>query len=788
MPNDQPFTIDTAFQQGVRASHDTPINAQAMVGMRGLRPTVRGAEMLEDITDIGWNLDIALVASRYLHLHKGERTNWFFNFWNVMPFDLDNETFEVGAEIAYNGGFGSSSGWTGANWAVSGGKAVHTAGATTAFTQSSANTLIPPVEFGVYKVTFTISNRTAGSCLVDIGGTNGTSRSANGTYTELIRASSAGTIALEPSSDFDGSIDNLSVTELHALVMDMEECSAPTASTNISNGNFASSGSDWTVDASWTISTAGAVHTPGSTTTLRQALADLATSFTKGEVYRVSWTMTSTAGTLTPKLGSNLGTAREGSGGFEEDLRALVAAGGDAINLDFVPSSDFNGTVTLVVTKLVPRLTWPLSAADATYGQWDVADFGDVLVAARGDMVLARLPYYSNFRWAGFTTEGSTNSTTIRTVAAHQGRLWMGGLASDIFAYGATGSEAARWARLWRVLMDRAMPGAFTHRRLVMDGKTAFISTPSGGDLDYPLIQELAMLGFPIRSGAAVQLDNAALDVAGKGECLVYPLPWKKDIIAVLPLGSGCVYYCGDGISYLEAPPEGGIRHVRIKKLGLARRGAVAGDLLQHTFADQVGRWWRLKADLSLEMLDFKDDLGPAAIDTNLKLTYDAEWGDTYVNAGTLEKGYIISPTGGWAELNTTLVTGVRNDNGLVGVATVRHSDDLFTFETNTFDMGSDWQKIIASVYLSCLDATGVQCAVKYTDDKASATFYTLPYVLLNPSNGVRPNTNGRAFRFLFKGTLGTRTKVERAIIHWRATEKKSTADTTNAVTGYEII
>lgn len=784
MPQDQPFTIDVAFQQGVRPSHDTPINAQAMVSMRGLKPSPRGAEKVEAITDLGWEADS---LPRYKHLHKGDRNHWFFSLHNVIPFDLDEETFQDGAECVTNGTFGSGANWSGTNWTISGGKATHSSGSTAALTQSAANLKLPLEEYGVYRLTYTVSGRTTGSITPALGGTSGTQRTANGTYTELVRAGSGGTFTLTPSSTFDGSVDDITIKELDVFPLDIEECGSPTASTNISNGNFASSGTDWTVDGSWTITTGGAEHTPGSTTTLKQVVADLATTFTKGQVYRIAWTMESTVGTVTPKLGNNTGTAREGSGGFEEDLRATVAAGGDNIELEFVPSSDFDGTITLVVAKLIPRMDWIHTAAD-NIGQWEVADFGECIVACRGDQTVVRVPYYSNFRWAGFTAASSANHTNFTTVASHGGRMWAGGFTSDLFTYRGESAEQVRWSRLWRVLMDRAMPNSFTHRSMVMDGKTAFISTPSGGDLDYPLIQEFAMLGFPIRQAAAVQLDNAALDVAGKGELLVYPLPWKKDIVAQKALGEGMVYYCGDGISYIQVSPDGGLNHVRVKNLGIAGRGAVCGDLLQHTFADQVGRWWRLKADLQLEQLDLKDDLGAAAADQNLTMTFDQELGDVWINAGTVGASYLLTPSGGWTTLNTGLITGIRGDNGLVGLTVARHTDNLFTFETNTFDMGSDWQKIITSVYLSCLDATSVQCAVKYTDDKAGATYYTLPYVLLNPSNGVRPNANGRAFRFLFKGVIGTRTKVERAIIHWRATEKKSNVDSTNVVTGYEII
>jgi hypothetical protein len=103
-----------------------------------------------------------------------------------------------------------SGNWTGTNWAVSGGTLNHTAGSTVA-----ASITVPSP--GVHNqnsnwVVFTVSGRTAGTVKISLGGNNsGTVRSTNNTFesNEWGGAEGNATIRFVPSSDFDGSIDNV---------------------------------------------------------------------------------------------------------------------------------------------------------------------------------------------------------------------------------------------------------------------------------------------------------------------------------------------------------------------------------------------------------------------------------------------------------------------------------------------------------------------------------------------------------------------------------------------------
>jgi hypothetical protein len=97
--------------------------------------------------------------------------------------------------------------WTaGAGWAIAAKTYVHTPGNTATLSQSVANQDFP-ITVGVqYRVRFTVSGRTAGSVTASLGTANGTTRSTNATFEELITCSGTGVFAFTPTTDFDGTL------------------------------------------------------------------------------------------------------------------------------------------------------------------------------------------------------------------------------------------------------------------------------------------------------------------------------------------------------------------------------------------------------------------------------------------------------------------------------------------------------------------------------------------------------------------------------------------------------
>jgi len=109
---------------------------------------------------------------------------------------------------ATNGSFATDTGWTkGAGWTIATGTAIATGAISTALSQSAAITIIASE---AYVLTYTVT-RSAGDIIPSIGGTNGVTRSASGTYTEVISSGTTQTIAFT-GAGFTGTIDNVSVT------------------------------------------------------------------------------------------------------------------------------------------------------------------------------------------------------------------------------------------------------------------------------------------------------------------------------------------------------------------------------------------------------------------------------------------------------------------------------------------------------------------------------------------------------------------------------------------------
>ncbi|MFA7301583.1 MAG: hypothetical protein WC069_04690 [Candidatus Shapirobacteria bacterium] len=112
-------------------------------------------------------------------------------------------------DVVVNGDFtGNADGWTlGAGWAYGTNNIVHTSG-TTIVTPNPTLTIVASTQ---YEVTFTVSGCTAGSVTAQIGGINGTARSTNGTFVQVITTTGTGNLSFTPTTDFDGAIDDIKV-------------------------------------------------------------------------------------------------------------------------------------------------------------------------------------------------------------------------------------------------------------------------------------------------------------------------------------------------------------------------------------------------------------------------------------------------------------------------------------------------------------------------------------------------------------------------------------------------
>lgn len=237
--------------------------------------------------------------------------------------------------LVTNGTFnGSAAGWTlgGLDWSYGGGAVSHAA--------TGGNTLSQAItglndEKSVY-LRFTISAYAgpANGIVVSLGALNIGTYDANGSYTVLLSPTFGGTNTLifdpDPTAAF--TLDNIEIYELVPC---------------------------WDFDETWLAQEDGGIlHSAG----LGTAVASILTPpLTNGVYYRVIFTVDSmTDGTVTARLGTNLGTAITEDGTYTQYIIA------NGTGFDFVPTSDFDGIITYASIKALKN--------DWTFGVLDLND------------------------------------------------------------------------------------------------------------------------------------------------------------------------------------------------------------------------------------------------------------------------------------------------------------------------------------------------------------------------------------------------------------------------------
>lgn len=118
-----------------------------------------------------------------------------------------------GSELVTNGTFAADTDWTkGAGWTIAAGVATGTG------TTANLDGSVTVTAGKLYRLVYTISGFTAGTVRGALTGgttTNGVTRSADGTYTEYLRAEAGNTtLSFDGVTAFTGNIDNVSLMEV----------------------------------------------------------------------------------------------------------------------------------------------------------------------------------------------------------------------------------------------------------------------------------------------------------------------------------------------------------------------------------------------------------------------------------------------------------------------------------------------------------------------------------------------------------------------------------------------
>ena len=205
-----------------------------------------------------------------------------------------------GSELITNGDFATDSDWNkGANWTISGGKAV---GINTFTSLSQSISLLAQ---STYKITFTILDYVSGDIKMQFtGGTtvNSDIYNSNGTYiVYLVALSGNNTFNIKGQfgAEFNGSIDNVSVKEVtNSGDFDFSRSSSGTrvnseglietaqiiGSEEVTNGDFSNGSTDWNLPSGVTYNSNGYLDCNSVSSNINQT-----TSIASGKTYKVSF-------------------------------------------------------------------------------------------------------------------------------------------------------------------------------------------------------------------------------------------------------------------------------------------------------------------------------------------------------------------------------------------------------------------------------------------------------------------------------------------------------------------
>jgi len=130
----------------------------------------------------------------------------------------------VGVDLVTNGTFDADTDWTkGTGWSIGSGVASSDG------TQEGASNLSQDVGFATgnqYVLIYTVSNYSAGTVRIFAGaGGTGTTRSANGTYTETLTATTNSILYVQANADFVGDVDNVIAVDSTGIVLDLTQSS-----------------------------------------------------------------------------------------------------------------------------------------------------------------------------------------------------------------------------------------------------------------------------------------------------------------------------------------------------------------------------------------------------------------------------------------------------------------------------------------------------------------------------------------------------------------------------------
>jgi hypothetical protein len=343
---------------------------------------------------------------------------------------------------------------------------------------------------------------------------------------------------------------------------------------NLTNRRFVDA-TGWTAGAGWAVS-GGIATATLATSDLSQASGSQALAFVLSGVYLVTFTMTRTAGSVQPFIGTGAGTSRSASGTYTEEITA------SANNVAFIlTGTGFSGTIDNI--SVVRRLT-----ITATEG-WQLVAFRDrAWFACSATNFLWSIPSNPVDSTGGQNVTVGRSGFNVNTVAKHNGALVIGGPSGTQISTTYPSAAFTYWKK-------RQRQDQVTVQSEVLDDTYIAWSNDAGGDFNVPFFAFFAMFGIPGDYEAAMMQRIVYADIRA-GRMGFYRPRFCGAIRRLKQLGPHLIAYGKNGVSRLTRTPHGYSEEVLLH-VGIPASPVVAGDDDEHIFPTTAGEFYHLPAN-----------------------------------------------------------------------------------------------------------------------------------------------------------------------------------------------
>ena len=442
----------------------------------------------------------------------------------------------------------------------------------------------------------------------------------------------------------------------------------------------------------------------------------------------------------------------------------------DTVNI-FHPASGFQGRL-LTYDADNPLVSMGIISG----GSWHFVDLGKLFILSNGNCLVFR--DNTNFDYNNLPTVKTTSTVVLSAICEWRGRIFSGGFRPNL-----------HWKAAWEDVLEgyrgnERVPDVL--RNMSYDLKENFVlwSTVGTSDLSFRWLVYPSEGLQGIDSASVTDIEGVAIDTYSGGksplqeaalrnEFGMMQMPFQGPPLAIVPHAQGVVVYGTEGIVLLrhEASVSTFGKVVLSREVGIAGRGAVAGNESTHCFIDSKGCLCLLNSEAKITALGYEEFFGPLlSQEIIVSLQDDIKEPEFYIC--TKDEGFCLTTTGLGQQYQK--ITSVGTFGGSVAVVSLNDRNRGMQLEISDFDGNVQGLKQASVLRLKTNKSSGLlgSSVVSYNNDRMEVT---TPARAFNPEGNLVLKDTGTSLRLAISSDDPTDILIERLDAEYATLDKTFT-------------